>query len=277
MASSKMASSKMASSKMTAAVAPPSQMTAALIEEWLLEDSASFRSLFARPDHPFQTEMARLAEQIQVSVLNGGTFTGEKLALLSKNPAFANVGGVPKFLKFTNHVSDILDYSIYYEANPGPMQNGLTGGEAFALGNIFIKGLLNLFCNPHILENFGIHIQKFAKQICKLEYQFAMTALENKSFNEEEIRFQNIYKNLLSSDINRKIGLRCQAYELNDKGQPVACYSFAVAHCQPIIFFDTLQVLYVISKDDADFYFSTMKSMITKHADKYTGKYQFIY
>ena len=228
----------------------------------------------------FLTGTAIKAQQLQIACRNGDELKENELLLLSKNPAFAKMnGGHPPFLKFSNPIGILCDFNMYYESNPGAIKNGILGGEATGFGNIFIDNLTNLFCNDEIRNSIGEFVQSNASIISKLEFDFVSKALESNSFSPEENRFLKIYQRLLSSEINRKISLRCQAYEINENGQPVACYSFAVAHCQTTFLFELEDVASVVEEEDAQYYFDSMNSIIEKHVDEkgYAGKYQFIY
>ena len=182
--------------------------------------------LFGDQSPEFLTETAIEAQELQVKCRNGDELTEEQLLLLSKNPAFGKMnGGHPSFLKFINLIGNLSGFNLYYESNPGAGASG----EATGFGNLFIDGLTNLFCNDDLRSLIGAFVQKNASIISKLEFEFVTQALESKTFSPEEIRSLQIYRKLLSSSINRKIDLRCQAYEMNEKDKRVACYSFAVA------------------------------------------------
>ena len=236
--------------------------------------------LYGIQSFEFLTATAIKAQQLQIACRNGDELTENQLLLLSKNPAFAKMnGGRPPFLKFCNLIENLCDFNLYYESNPGAMKNGMLGGEATGFGNLFIDDLINLLCNDELRSLIGKFVQAKALVISKLEFDFVSKALESNAFSPEEIRFLKIYQTLLSSPIYRKIGLRCQAYEMNEKGEPVACYSFAVAHCQTTFLFNPEEVVSLVGMEDAQFYFDSMNSVVEKHVNEkgYAGKYHFIY
>lgn len=244
------------------------------------KEKKTMSKLYGIQSLEFLTETAIEAQELQVKCRNGDELTEEQLLLLSKNLEFGKMnGGHPPFLKFINLIGILCGFNLYYESNPGAMKNGILGGEATGFGNLFIDGLINLFYNDELRSVIGEFVQANASVISKLEFDFVSKALESNTFSPEEIRFLKIYLLLLSSSINRKIDLRCQAYETNENGQPVACYSFAVAHCQTTFLFDPEEVVSLVGKEDAQFYFDSMNSVVEKHVNEkgYAGKYHHIY
>ena len=236
--------------------------------------------LYGIQSFEFLTETAIKAQQLQIACRNGDELKENQLLLLSKNPAFAKMnGGHPSFLKFCNLIGILCDFNLYYESNPGAMKNGILGGEATGFGNLFIDDLISLFCNDDLRSLIGEFVQSNVSVISQLEFDFVSKARESNVFSPEETRFLKIYQTLLSSPIHRKISLRCQAYEMNENGEPVACYSFAVAHCQTTFLFNPEEVASLVGKDDAQYYFDSMNSTVEKHVNEkgYAGKYQFIY